>query len=158
MSTPTLLHLACTRVHEQQQQGQQPVVVVSALKGITDTLINLVANLRNAHGRATSLQRILQEGVADLHALHTHTLSASKVLTPELSQKLTNTLNELTHDLQQSVTEGLNEFHEAQILSYGERSAAMIFAHILNKQVLLPRYIAVKILALSPMLHRWMHN
>src|SRR3990167_8427735 len=46
MGDARLLALAADRVKEQYKDGSSPIVVVSALKGVTDELISILYNLK----------------------------------------------------------------------------------------------------------------
>jgi len=126
LQSPELIQQSAQIVTDRMESAR-PVVVVSAIGGVTDALIQLADNLLDGKPAPNQIQEIEDK----------HLELFDELLTPVHPQR--SDLQELFNDLQ-SVIEN-QELREAnphawkdQVLSFGERASARIFAAVLSQQ------------------------
>ncbi|KKT35735.1 MAG: Aspartokinase [Parcubacteria group bacterium GW2011_GWA2_44_12] len=140
MGDARLLALAADRVKEQYKDGSSPIVVVSALKGVTDELISILYNLKqqmkdngNRH-YPDELIKLFMKDAKDRHFAMMSALNLSGAYKDSLTVKFTEIFNELEEDLGVIRKFGLLDVFQAKILAYGERLASWLFSHLLESR------------------------
>ncbi|MBU4481581.1 aspartate kinase [Patescibacteria group bacterium] len=127
IDNPRLVKLALRRIKEQLELNQKPVVVVSALAGVTDKLLRLSQNynkkiineLINQHKEWTTKLGVRSE------KLDLETDSLKKELEKDL--KIQVFIPPLLKERDKQLA------HRDRILSYGEKWSSLLFAEILIK-------------------------
>jgi len=127
---PALLPLVKNALGKQIKNGYQPVVVVSAVKDITDTIINFLNKLENFKNSDRHISNFIKQ----LRAMHLSLFQAIDTK-PETAERITFHIDEaldlLTKDLLIYKDHSSLEL-EAKIVSYGEKLSAVCAAEYLS--------------------------
>jgi len=118
MADSKLAKLAVKQIKNQIKAGQRPIVVVSALKGITDLLVSLTDDYS---------QKVFNQ----ICKKHNCWVKSLKLKTDDLKLK-TQFLN-LKKDLEKMQHKQGSKAIKDKILSYGERMSSLLFAELLRK-------------------------
>ncbi|MBD3238023.1 MAG: aspartate kinase [Candidatus Moranbacteria bacterium] len=131
-------------IKKQKKANFQPIVVVSALKGITDELVeifNLVGNsarkkTRSNRSNQQAIQKKINTAINKIEEKHQNiikTLSFQTANLKKLNQNIEQIFNKLKNDLVTINRFGVLEVFYDRILSYGEKLAALIFVFYLRE-------------------------
>ncbi len=120
---------ALIEILKQEKSQENPVVVLSAMSGVTNTLLDMAENARNLRDYAEALK-----GVEERHFNVIRALLPAGAQNPVLT-KLKIYFNEL-EDILQSVynLRELSPQTRDLILSYGERCSTAMISHIARQQ------------------------
>lgn len=123
---PSLLPLLKTELIRQTRLGYTPVVVVSAVKDVTDTLIAFLSHLSESKKNKATMQNI-EDFIIHLRAMHLELFQKIGV-TPEvetrISDSIEETLTALLEDLGLFLDNKTSIELEAKIIAYGEKLSA----------------------------------
>ncbi len=131
VGTPRLVKLALKRIKEQLNKKEKPIVVVSALAGVTDKLKKL-AQLDFKKDKE-KIEFFLKK----LKKIHLDWMEKLEIENSHLKEKLENLNERLKNDLKKKKTNKLA--FEDRILSFGEKWSALLFAQFLNKNGILAK-------------------
>ena len=126
MSSPEKIKLAIQEITNQIKNGQKPIMVVSALKGITDELVEVLKKV------AISKNFFLNSFVKKISQAH-HNFCQNILKNPgKLLEKIDRFLEEMEDDLKTLQKYGDIKIVKDKILSCGEIPASYIFATLLE--------------------------
>lgn len=121
---PRFLPLVKKQLNHQIRQGYTPVVVVSAVKNVTDTLISYLEILKTKKSKNE-----IEKFITELRAMHL------KLFGSLSAQNIDSTFNSLTEDLGAYLKTPSVEL-EARIIAYGEKlSAVYSAAYFSNEKI-----------------------
>jgi aspartate kinase len=129
------------RIKEQQKKGYQPIIVVSALKGITDELIfaytELKDNLKKVNNEVISFDfdELINLRVKEIYEKHQQMINSMKIsqeLRPKLEEKLKFIFEKLKSDFFAISRFGVLDVFYDRILAYGEKLSALLYAFYLK--------------------------
>ena len=127
MSTK-FIPLVLKQLHSQLKSGHRPIVVVSAVKGVTDSLLDFLHVLGSHKAQTDSLIDDFVDGQLRTHA---ELLKTVGVIDKEILQILVTLkkhLANLRSDLKKYSKGNHSSQLEAKIASYGERLSAVLVA------------------------------
>jgi len=133
------------RLREQIKAGFRPVVVVSALKGVTDRIIHFLAGLKHEVCRNQQIGgntekfsiRLVSPFVAELKEDHLKLLEQVGVLREERKKAMTDMdkiFSGLENDLNALLRFGFLNVFDDKISAYGEKLAGVFFTAYLNSK------------------------
>jgi bifunctional aspartokinase / homoserine dehydrogenase 1 len=123
-----LLHAA--RLVGEESRTRPVVVVVSAMKGVTDRLLRIgewLGEGRNVQARKEA------EAIAELHRLTLDDLSLDQEVHERVQEELALLADDLLHETPARARVAVNGATLDRLASFGERYAARLFAAALNK-------------------------
>ncbi len=127
---PTLLPLLKNELSRQVRFGFTPVVVVSAVKDVTDTLIAFLNHLSESKKNKTTIQNI-EDFIIHLRAMHLElfqTIGVSQEVKTHISDSIEETLTSLLENLVEYLSHKTSIELEAKIIAYGEKLSAICSA------------------------------
>lgn len=127
---PSLLPLLKNEIARQIHLGYTPVVVVSAVKDVTDTLIAFLSNLSESKKNKASTQNN-EDFIFHLRAIHLelfHAIGVSSEIQMRISDSIEVTLTALLEDLHEYINVKKSIELEAKIIAYGEKLSAICTA------------------------------
>jgi len=127
---PTLLPLLKRELSKQVRLGYTPIVVVSAIKDVTDTLITFLNKASTPLNNKTSIQNI-EDFIVQLRAMHLKlfkSIGVSAQIEINISASIEETLTFLLEDLKTYSNKNTSTELEAKIISYGEKLSAICSA------------------------------
>jgi aspartate kinase len=113
------------------QRSVAPVVVVSAMSGVTDAL--LAATIAAAEGRA-------DEAIASLEQIfQRHHRTAAELLTPAAAEAFTKQVDRAAHQINELLRTSANNSSRRRptqdaVLAYGEMLSSELLAQLLNER------------------------
>jgi|SRR3989339_58531 len=127
MDDPRLVELSVGQIKNQLKKGDKPIVVVSALKGVTDELVLVITRLhekRKANG-------IVKLFIADITKKHLAWIHDCLKGDAKISVVMQAAIAQLEQDLK--VVASFGEIAEVsdKLLSYGERLSSLLFTELL---------------------------
>jgi len=129
-----LIPVIVKRIKEQVTGGFSPVVVVSAMPGITDELVSFSVQLQDKSLLPKDANLLIKKYVQDLADIHSKIIidiGISKELQEKLKIELEKLFFELEEDLQVIFSTG-TRMYEDRIASYGEKLSATILTYYFN--------------------------
>ena len=124
MADPHLVSLAAQHIARQIKKGLQPVIVVSALKGVTDDLLAM----RDAKNAASAVDIVIKK----------HTAWAKDLLSHEGAKKVMKVLRRHAGSLKCFVMRNENGIGTKQsidaVVSYGEKLSSILFSAYLQER------------------------
>lgn len=127
MGSSDKIKLAVSHIISQLRRGQKPIVVVSALKGITDELEDVLVNFNHKNFSSVKFTK---------RVLKAHTEFCNKVLKNPINtiNKVEKFLNGTKQDVETLKKYGEIEVIEDRILSCGEIPASIILTALFEEQ------------------------
>ena len=137
---PEHIYEALKRVEEQLKEGYQPIIVVSALKGVTDKLINIfnqVANFAKDEKdiKPEDIDDVIDEVVLQVRKKHIDMLDFLKFnqdIHKKTLEEFEIIFDKLRSDLNAIKRFGSLDIFKDRILSFGEKLSALLFASFLS--------------------------
>lgn len=133
---------ALKRIQEQINKGYQPVVVVSALKGVTDKILTfyylILEKIKENHkqnGNIENIDNLIIEFINDLNDSHQKILSqliSSQNSRENVIAHLNETLDSMKKDLEVITRFGDVNIFQDKIVSYGEKLSCILLAEYLK--------------------------
>ena len=133
---PTLLPLLKRELSRQTRLGHTPVVVVSAVKDVTDTLIAFLNTLSTPTKNKTSIQNI-EDFIVHLRMMHLklfQTIGVSAEIETRISNSIDKIMVLLSNDLEAYLENNTSAELEAKIISYGEKLSATCSAEYFSEK------------------------
>lgn len=131
---PTLLPLLKRELAKQAHLGYTPVVVVSAVKDVTDTLIAFLDNLSET-SKKISIQNI-EDFIIYLRAMHLKLFQSIEV-SPQIEARISDQIDKililLSNDLEAYLQNNTSAELEAKIIAYGEKLSAICAAEYFSE-------------------------
>jgi aspartate kinase len=127
-----LIPLIVRRLKEQLQNGYSPIVVVSAMPGITDSLVTFLAKLNDSSSKKPGASLLIEDYIIELKKIHTKIIidmGFSKDWRNMIHIELELLFYQLEKDLN-AVTG--KEILVDKIVSYGEKFSATILSFYFN--------------------------
>lgn len=149
---PEFILAAKDRISEQLNNGKNPVIVVSALKGVTDELLlfyNLLKDKikRNQKiGRSSEkyVEKLINPFLLGLRQKHADMMNHAQIGQEEQKKillELDKTLDNLKSDLMVVIRFGSLTIFQDKILAYGEKLASIFFSGFLSSNNISADYI-----------------
>lgn len=120
------------RLNEQLEDGYSPIVVVSAMPGITDSLVSFFNKLKENPSKKNGASLLIENYIIELKQIHAKIiidLGFNKEWREEIHIELEKLFFKLEADLNASLTV---ENFEDKIVSYGEKLSATILPFYFN--------------------------
>lgn len=120
------------RLKDQIKDGANPIVVVSALPSVTDSLVDILSSIKK--GKKTT-EKGVQTFIQNTLKKHYDTMSAigmKELYKENASKELWNITDELSDCILQYIKEKSPLYLEDKIISYGEQLSATLFTYFLQ--------------------------
>lgn len=128
MGNFNLSYLGVSHIKSQLRLGYKPVVVVSALKGVTDSLVEVLNRLK----RKRKVNGIVDLFVKDIYEKHKNwACNLNNYKENKIEDIISNFISSLLKDLEVIAKFGDIKEVSDKILSYGERLSSVLFTHLL---------------------------
>ncbi len=122
------------RLKEQISLGFSPIVVVSAMPGVTDKLVSILSTLDNDKLPEKEATKQIINFIKDLRTIHSQNIidfDFSKIESEKINHELESLFIQLEDDLLVIVATEMNSY-EDKIVSYGEKLSATILNSYFN--------------------------
>jgi len=127
-----LIPIIAKRLNEQLTLGYSPIVVVSAMPGITDSLVSFLAKLKEKSLKKNEINLLVENYIIELKKIHTKIIvemGFNKEWLEEIHIELEKLFFQLEIDLNNILN---NNTLEDKIVSYGEKFSATILSFYFN--------------------------
>jgi len=127
-----LIPLIARRLNEQISSNYYPIVVVSAMPGITDILVSFITKLKELNPKKNEIGLFVQNLIIELKAVH-NKIIADMEFTKEWRDEVNIELEKLFFELESNLNSFLsNSELEDKIVSFGEKFSATILSFYFN--------------------------
>ncbi|MBD3245025.1 MAG: aspartate kinase [Candidatus Moranbacteria bacterium] len=142
--TKKFINLAAKETHKQIKKGFYPIIVASALKGITDQLIEIYQKIKsktrevndNVNKKPLNIEKEIEKAVKSIKKEHQDMIDFFKLAPKnrrQLNIEMEIIFKKLKNDLMAVHRFGVLDVFYDRILSYGEKLSALIFVALLKK-------------------------
>ena len=143
-----LIPLIVKRLKGQLKDGYTPIAVVSAMPGITDSLVSFLIKIKEknlSEKESSSLISGYMEEIKDIHTKIISDFGFESNIIENINLNLNDLFKQLEDDLLVIVATELNN-HEDKIISYGEKLSATILTSYFNSNgIKAKRFLAEEI-------------
>jgi len=131
LMTKDFIPLTKQRLQEQIKAGQNPVVVVSALPGVTDRLVLFSEESKKDSRTSFSVDKFIQD-LAKIHYQLMVDLAMNETTRQKIDARLKKIFNEIKNDLESAARTESSDKSDDRIAAAGEKLSSVLFAAYLN--------------------------